>query len=86
MVHIVAAKLQEILAATYISPPKRESGLPKRELWNLKKWMVVTQPGKTGTEPDLLAYKVFDRQAVLQAAGQGHFIGIFQFAAKGNAS
>lgn len=28
----------------------------------------------------------FNREAVLQAAGQRHFIGIFQFAAKGNAA
>jgi len=30
--------------------------------------------------------KIFNRYAVADALGQGHFIGILQFAAKGNAT
>src|SRR4030095_6789030 len=34
----------------------------------------------------LIAYILFNRQTILKTAGQGHFIGIFEFAAECNAS
>ena len=83
---VIAAKLHQIQFATYGTQPREEGWLLNREILHLKNGPILPNREKTTLNRRLLTHKVFDWQSVLQAAGQGHFIGIFEFATKGNAS